>query len=412
MNEAPAINRRILLIDDNPAIHEDFQKILVERDAQVADIDRAAADFFGDVRTDSGMPHFELSCTSQGEEGLLRARTATDAGHPFALAFVDMRMPPGWDGLETIRRLWEVDRDLEIVLCTAYSDHSYAEIHAGLGTNDRLLILKKPFDTMEVQQMALALTEKWNLRRRQETRHAQAETAQRRQIEAILEAHRAQLQCVTDRLRALIPPVHDLLATAMNLATSNRPDQVQTLARHVRRDGESINQLVRDLQRLSLLHIAAPRHTPEPVPLLPACRRALEASAIMAGLKGLRLQIDSAPGAQPAAAGDSEAVEQLLILLVDLAVRHVEEGLIRLVVKERPEDRELDLSLHLPAEAQVFTPSSWAAESGPAAALALATRLASLQGGRVTRPAAAAPDSESQTIIVTLPLADPPRPSA
>src|SRR6267142_5168727 len=80
------------------------------------------------------------------------------------MAFVDMRMPPGWDGLETIRRIWQVYPDLEIVICTAYSDHSWQEIQQTLGTSDRLLILKKPFDKVEVQQLVLALTEKWNLR--------------------------------------------------------------------------------------------------------------------------------------------------------------------------------------------------------------------------------------------------------
>jgi PAS domain S-box-containing protein len=78
---------------------------------------------------------------------------------------VDMRMPPGWDGLETIRRLWQVYPELEVVICTAYSDHSWHQIQQTLGTNERLLILKKPFDKVEVEQLALALTEKWNLRR-------------------------------------------------------------------------------------------------------------------------------------------------------------------------------------------------------------------------------------------------------
>ena len=89
---------------------------------------------------------------------------ARQEGKPHALAFVDMRMPPGWDGLETIRRIWESYPDFKYVV-TAYSDHSWQEIQQTLGHSDRLLILKKPFDKVEVQQLALALTEKWNLRR-------------------------------------------------------------------------------------------------------------------------------------------------------------------------------------------------------------------------------------------------------
>ena len=76
---------------------------------------------------------------------------------------VDVRMPPGWDGIETTQKLWEVDPDLQVVICSAYSDYSWDEIIAKLGNSDRLLFLKKPFDAMEILQLANALTEKWRL---------------------------------------------------------------------------------------------------------------------------------------------------------------------------------------------------------------------------------------------------------
>ena len=82
---------------------------------------------------------------------------------PYALAFVDMRMPPGWDGLETIKHLWAHDHHLQVVICTAYSDYSWQETIAELGQNDKLLILKKPFDPTEIRQIALAMTEKWHV---------------------------------------------------------------------------------------------------------------------------------------------------------------------------------------------------------------------------------------------------------
>ena len=79
------------------------------------------------------------------------------------MAFVDVRMPPGWDGIETIARIWEVYPDLQIVVCTAYSDYSWEEMRAKVGQPDSLLVLKKPFDNIEVQQLAHALTKKWLL---------------------------------------------------------------------------------------------------------------------------------------------------------------------------------------------------------------------------------------------------------
>jgi signal transduction histidine kinase len=84
------------------------------------------------------------------------------------MAFVDVRMPPGWDGMETIRHIWQVDPEILIVICTAYSDRSWEDMVAELGRTDRFLVLKKPFDTIEVRQLALALTERWRLARKAE----------------------------------------------------------------------------------------------------------------------------------------------------------------------------------------------------------------------------------------------------
>src|SRR5258708_19048976 len=79
------------------------------------------------------------------------------------MAFVDVRMRPGWDGIETTAKIWEKYPDLQVVICTAYSDYSWEEMLKKLGYSDRLVILKKPFDTIEVLQLAISMTEKWRL---------------------------------------------------------------------------------------------------------------------------------------------------------------------------------------------------------------------------------------------------------
>ena len=162
-------NRRILLIDDLAAIHDDFRKILCGDAGNVA-LDAAEALLFGEQAAREAGPAFTLDCASQGQEGLALVQAALQAGRPYALAFVDMRMPPGWDGLETIGHLWQADPALQVVICTAHSDHSWEEVTTTLDAHDRLLILKKPFDAIEVRQMASALTEKWNLARSAECR--------------------------------------------------------------------------------------------------------------------------------------------------------------------------------------------------------------------------------------------------
>jgi len=158
-------NRRILVIDDNRSIHNSFRAIL-RADSGKSALDEAEARLFGEATSGPRAVGFTMESAYQGEEGVELLRSALDKGQPYAMAFVDMRMPPGMDGLETITKLWELDADLQVVICTAHSDYSWHDLLAKLGSSDRLLILKKPFDVVEVRQMAEALCAKWELLRR------------------------------------------------------------------------------------------------------------------------------------------------------------------------------------------------------------------------------------------------------
>ncbi|MFT6144642.1 MAG: CheY-like chemotaxis protein [Myxococcota bacterium] len=161
-------NLRILIVDDNHMIHEDIRKILAP-EAQDDELSALEADLFGAPAPTVERFEFEIDSAMQGQEGLAMVEKATAEGRPYALAFVDLRMPPGWDGVETIGHLWRVDPDIQVVICTAYSDYTWAETIERLGRRDNLLILKKPFDVTEVEQLAHALTERWELVRRTRT---------------------------------------------------------------------------------------------------------------------------------------------------------------------------------------------------------------------------------------------------
>jgi two-component system cell cycle sensor histidine kinase/response regulator CckA len=153
-------NRRILVIDDNRSIHEDFRKILAPAVAADDDFDAAEAAMFG---TTKQTQTFTIDTASQGEEGLHMVQRALAEGRPYAMAFVDVRMPPGWDGIETTRQIWQVAPDMQIVICTAYADCCWSEVQEQIKPRDRMLILKKPFDIIEVLQLAISLTEKSRL---------------------------------------------------------------------------------------------------------------------------------------------------------------------------------------------------------------------------------------------------------
>jgi CheY-like chemotaxis protein len=188
MNASPAqpVNR-ILIIDDNASIHEDFQKILGPEQDQNARLDLVKAQVLGEDIASSPRSGFVIDSAFQGQEGLAMARRAAEEGNPYALAFVDVRMPPGWDGVETIGQLWKCCPDIQVVVCSAYSDYSWEEMIHQLGHSPNLVVLRKPFDNTEVLQLAHALTEKWHLNRKVQSQLDDLETLVRRRT-AELEA--------------------------------------------------------------------------------------------------------------------------------------------------------------------------------------------------------------------------------
>jgi two-component system NtrC family sensor kinase len=136
---------------------------------------------------------FELDSAFQGPEALERVRQALQEGRPYAMAFIDVRMPPGWDGIETTARIWQEYPQLQVVICTAYSDCSWDEMIAKVGQSDRLVILKKPFDTLEVLQLANALVAKWQLTQQTQDHVRELEDRVRRRTQS-LESTANQLQ--------------------------------------------------------------------------------------------------------------------------------------------------------------------------------------------------------------------------
>ena len=194
MAQAPMVrNQRILIIDDNRSIHEDVRKILGVIKKEDEELDEAAAALFGVPVEASASVTFEIDSAFQGQDGLAMVRAALEEGRPYALAFVDVRMPPGWDGIETISRIWKSYPELQVVICTAYADYSWEEMIRKVGGTDNLVILKKPFDNVEVLQLAHTLTQKWST-----SHHLQLHL---HNLDAIVASRTEELQAANAQLR-------------------------------------------------------------------------------------------------------------------------------------------------------------------------------------------------------------------
>ena len=135
--------KKLLLIDDNPAIHEDFKKIFIKK--VMSEIEKAEMELFDRPTTPETKEkeQFTIDSAFQGQAALEAVKKSIEKNEPYSLAFVDVRMPPGWDGVETIKKIWEVDSNIQIVICTAFADYSWQEISRELQNSDNFLILKK-----------------------------------------------------------------------------------------------------------------------------------------------------------------------------------------------------------------------------------------------------------------------------
>ena len=165
-------NKKILIIDDQKEARESYKSILGKNNyPEHSQLEKLESELFeeqgnkdkGNLKTPEEI--YEVEYAAQGLDGVERTRKALENNRPFALAFIDMRMPPGIDGKETAKRIRELDRQMEFVIVTAYSDHDRRDIVESVGYPSKLLFLRKPFEVDEIKQFALALTEKWNLGR-------------------------------------------------------------------------------------------------------------------------------------------------------------------------------------------------------------------------------------------------------
>jgi diguanylate cyclase len=239
-DEPELLTHRLLMIDDNPAIHEDYRKILIGRDD--TQISAAEAALFGERQSVVSRPLFDVDSALQGRDGVELARRALAEGRPYSVAFVDMRMPPGWDGLETIENLWKVDPEIQVVVCSAYTDYDWLELLARLGRSDKLIVIKKPFEPIEILQSASALSRKW-------------------QNERALKAHVEGLErVVTDRTRGLEAANRQLRHLASHDALTGLPNRLllddritQAIAQADRQKHEFVVAVL-DLDRFKLIN--------------------------------------------------------------------------------------------------------------------------------------------------------------
>ena len=319
---------------------------------------------------------FTVAEAADGAAGVSVAAAALGAGTPFQVAFVDMRMP-GLDGMQTIQALWRDDPRLQIVLCTAYSDRSWTELCAVFGVTDRLLVLRKPFDPVEVVQLALALGEKWRLAR---------------EGEAALRARDAFVAMMSHEIRT---PLNGILGMAELLTGQPGldPDMREPLET-IHRSGQGLLAILNDIIDHARLAAGMMPVTDAPFAPLPLLRDVANLFAGRAAERGVGLVVDTDPAIPEALRGDAGRIRQILANLVSNAVKFTRSGQIRVAVRWNEPVLTIavqDTGIGIPDGdlARLFQPFVQA-ESGSARrydgsglGLAISRRLAELMGGGI-----------------------------
>lgn len=335
-------NRRILVIDDSRAIHDDFRKILGVGQDDAAGLDEAEATLFGGVLADERADSFEIDSAYQGKEGLELVRQALQAGRPYAVAFVDIRMPPGWDGITTIAHLWQEDPNLDVVVCTAYSDYSWEEMVQTLGETDHLLILKKPFDNVEVRQLSWTLCEKWNLACQvrstvehleqavaERTRNLQERTEQLEQTHTQL-LHAQKLETIGRCSVSIAHEINQPLCAIMGYAEAGRlaaqsfegiPDRILCDFDKVVELADRAGEIVRRFRDF----VCEGKLDQSTVDMNNLIREAMHFVASEARANGVRLRLEL-PASVPTVSADLIHVQQVISNLAQNAIEAMNEG--------------------------------------------------------------------------------------
>jgi signal transduction histidine kinase len=402
-------NRRVLVVDDQEVVHYSFRAVF---SSQVP----------GAAGGDPPLEGYEVDYATSGEAALDLVRRGISSEEPYALAFVDMYMPQGWDGVETILKLWELASDLQIVLCTAFTDYSWSQIISRLGRTDQLLILKKPFDKVEVRQLARALTEKWRLLRQLQLNLAGLEemvsdrTSELAQANARLvelnhelaaardaaeAANRAKTEFLANISHEIRTPMTSILGFAELLLEADCPvsERIASVTT-IRRNADHLLAMIDDI--LDISKIEAGRLTMEQGPVAPR-ELALEISSLLhvrAEAKKLKLAIEFQSTIPQAIETDRKRVRQILLNLVGNAIKFTDSGEVRLSVKMLPASEQgpqlvfeiADTGVGMTAEQvrnlfDCFSQADMSAtrrHRGLGLGLAVSLRLARMLGGDIT----------------------------